>query len=37
MYEVIEIPTYDLILLIIACILIGYWTGKFVTEWKRFK
>lgn len=37
MYRDIVIPTYDLVLLVIAAGLIGYWLGKFITEWRNLK
>ena len=37
MYKDIVIPTYELALLIVTCIMVGYCIGKFVAEWKQMK
>ena len=37
MYQDILIPTYELALLIVTCLLAGFCIGRFVEGWKNMK
>lgn len=37
MHEDIIIPVYELALLMLTCIVVGYCAGQFVEKWKRLK
>lgn len=32
----IEMPTYELALVMLTCIVIGYCIGEFIEKWKRY-
>lgn len=37
MYSDIVIPTYELALVMMTCIMIGYFIGNFVEKWRKLK
>lgn len=37
MYREIVIPTYELILVMLTCGLIGYTIGKLIDDWRKIK
>ena len=33
----IEIPTYELALVMLTCLLVGYFVGEFKEKWRKMK
>lgn len=37
MYNDVIIPTWELALVMITCLFVGYYIGDFVNKWKKLK
>lgn len=37
MYSDIVMPTYELALVMLTCIILGYYIGEFIEKWRKMK